>query len=306
MVDLDTFVTILYVTVDDFCKQLPPVSPHPGRRPSLDRSEVLTLAIVSQWARFFNERDFYRYADRHLRAAFPALPDRTQFNRLVREQHDALAHYAIHLADCLGAADARYEVIDATAAPTRNAKRRGRGWLPDEATIGWSNRLGWYEGFHLLLATLPNGAISGFGFGSAHVNDRELAEALFLRRSHLLPTPGAGCSSTNRYAADTGFASGRQQEEWERMYGVHVVAKPQGTAPGWSPLVRHRFASLRQIVETTNGHLLAVCRLDRDRPHQLLGFASRLAAKIALHNFCLWLNQFLGRPLLSWADLIDW
>jgi hypothetical protein len=306
MVDLDTFVTYLYVTVDDFCKQLPPEPSRPGRRPSLARSEVLTLAILSQWARFFNERDFYRYAMRQLRPAFPTLPDRAQFNRLVREQHDALAHSAIHLARLLGADEARYEILDCTAAPTRNAKRRGRGWLPGEATIGWSNRLGWYEGFHLLLATLPNGAISGFGFGSAHANDRELAEALFIRRSGLEPVPGAGSSATHRYAADTGFASGRQQESWEVRYGVHLVAKPQGKAPGWTPVVRHLFASLRQIVETANGHLLALCRLDRDRPHQLLGFASRLAAKIAFHNFCLWLNQHLGRPLLSWADLIDW
>jgi len=30
-----------------------------------------------------------------------------------------------------------------------------------------------------------------------------------------------------------------------------------------------------------------------------------LAAKAALHNFCIWLNQRLGRPNLAFADLID-
>jgi hypothetical protein len=34
--------------------------------------------------------------------------------------------------------------------PIRDAKRRGASWLPGLADIGWSNRLGWYEGFHLL------------------------------------------------------------------------------------------------------------------------------------------------------------
>jgi len=31
-----------------------------------------------------------------------------------------------------------------------------------------------------------------------------------------------------------------------------------------------------------------------------------LAAKVALHNFCIWLNRQLGRPDLAFADLIDW
>jgi hypothetical protein len=33
---------------------------------------------------------------------------------------------------------------------------------------------------------------------------------------------------------------------------------------------------------------------------------SRLAARVALHNFCMWLNKQLGRPLLSFADLLGW
>jgi hypothetical protein len=31
-----------------------------------------------------------------------------------------------------------------------------------------------------------------------------------------------------------------------------------------------------------------------------------LAAKITLHNFCIWLNEQLGRPSLAFADLVDW
>jgi hypothetical protein len=31
-----------------------------------------------------------------------------------------------------------------------------------------------------------------------------------------------------------------------------------------------------------------------------------LAAKLALHNFCVWLNEQLDRPPLSFADLVDW
>ena len=43
---------------------------------------MVTLVIFSRWSRFTSERDFYRYAMRHLRDAFPTLPHRSQFNRL--------------------------------------------------------------------------------------------------------------------------------------------------------------------------------------------------------------------------------
>ena len=36
------------------------------------------------------------------------------------------------------------------------------------------------------------------------------------------------------------------------------------------------------------------------------GLLARIAAKMALHNFCLWLNAQLGRPHLAFADLVDW
>src|SRR5215203_499247 len=83
MLDVDTFLTTLYVIVDDFCHSQSPRR-RPGPEASLSKSEVITLAIFARWSRFASERDFYRYADTKLRDAFPTLPDRSQFNRRVR------------------------------------------------------------------------------------------------------------------------------------------------------------------------------------------------------------------------------
>src|SRR5919112_3571127 len=85
MVDVDTFLTTLYVTVDDFCQSRAPKR-KPGPEASLSASEVITLSIFARWSRFASERDFYRYADTELRDAFPTVPDRSQFNRLVRSR----------------------------------------------------------------------------------------------------------------------------------------------------------------------------------------------------------------------------
>jgi hypothetical protein len=50
----------------------------------LSPSEVLTLAILSQWPRFRSERDFFRFADAHLRKYFPNLLSYGQLNRRIR------------------------------------------------------------------------------------------------------------------------------------------------------------------------------------------------------------------------------
>jgi hypothetical protein len=60
------------------------------------------------------------------------------------------------------------------------------------------------------------------------------------------------------------------------------------------------------MVETVYEKLQHAFRLDRERPHELSGFQARLAAKIALHNFCIWLNEQLGWPRLAFTDLVDW
>jgi hypothetical protein len=46
--DVDTFLTTLYVIVDDFCKTSLPLERHPGPQATLSRSEVVTLAIFGQ------------------------------------------------------------------------------------------------------------------------------------------------------------------------------------------------------------------------------------------------------------------
>ena len=308
MLTTDTFLTALYVEVDDFCKAHPTSGCHPGPGASLTRSEVITLALLAQWGRFATERAFYRYAVRHLRAAFPRLPDRTQFNRLVRQHEPGIVAFFLHVAERLCPSGAPYEALDSTGIPTRNAKRRGLGWLPGVADISWSNHLGWYEGFHLLSAVTPAGVITGFGFGPASTNDHALAETFFaLRRTPAAPVPSAGRPAEGCYVADTGFVGPRPHWRWREIYGAHVLCPPKRTGPTpWPKRLRRWIASLRQIVETVYERLEHTFRLDRERPHSLSGFRARLAATAALHNFCIWLNQQFGRPSLAFADLIDW
>jgi hypothetical protein len=138
MLDVDTFLTTLYVMVDDFCQSRPQTERHPGPDASLSPGEIVTLAIFARWARFTSERDFYRYASARLIDAFPTLPDRSQFNRLVRSCVGLIEEVALHLALMPNTQEdaACYEALDTSAMPVRDAKRRGEGWLAGYADIG--------------------------------------------------------------------------------------------------------------------------------------------------------------------------
>jgi|tagenome__1003787_1003787.scaffolds.fasta_scaffold20397483_1 hypothetical protein len=308
MVDVDTFLTILYVMVDDFC-QTHPSKKRPGPEASLCQSEVIILAIFARWSRFASERDFYRYAYGHMRGAFPTLPSCPQFNRLVRLYTQSIEEIAVNLGKMLEDKAHAYQALDSSAMPVRDAKRRGHGWLAGEADIGWSNSIGWYEGFSVLAAIEPSGVITGFCFGSASTADQPLAETFFAVRAN--PDPrllSVGAAFSGIYVADKGFEGTENHRRWLECYGAEVVHPPKRNSNkrSWSKRLRQWVASLRQIVETVYDKLFNAFGLWRERPHEMGGLRARLAARVALHNFCIWLNDHLGRPRLKFADLMGW
>lgn len=308
MVDPATFLTELYVIIDDWDKTQPADPPRPGPPPNLSRSEVLTLAVFAQWATFASERGFYRWATRHLRPLFPTLPSRQQFLVAQRRSSRLLEELAVWLGTQPLTAELPFEILDATGIATRDCKRRGAGWLPQIAAVGQCTRLGWYEGTRLLVCSTPIGAITGYGLAPANTNDRRLADTFLAARHTPHPQlPSIGRSPTDRYLADKGFTGLAWETHWARSYGATVLCPPERTHKRqWSRGQRRRHAAHRQIIETVMDRLLNSFRLCRERPHDLQGLQSRVAAKVALHNACLWFNQCHGRPPLAFATLIDW
>jgi hypothetical protein len=102
--DLDSFLVAVYVLVDDWWHgQDAAARRRPGRPAVLRRSEVLTLALVAQWPRWRSERAFWRCAQAHLRASFPALGSQSQLNRRVRAAEPTMRALHAALATQLGA-----------------------------------------------------------------------------------------------------------------------------------------------------------------------------------------------------------
>lgn len=306
MIDYETFLTELYVIVDDFCKFQGQTVAKPGREAKLSRSEIVTLAIAGQWFWFGSERGFYRFAKSRLRPAFPGLPSRSQLNRLMRREQSTITAFALNLTEQIGRT-VPYEAFDSSAVPTRDINRRGRGWLPGIANYGRSKRIGYYEGVHLLISVTPLGTITGFGFGSANTKDSVLAETFLAARAFPQPRlPSVGQAALGDYVADKGFSHDADLARWARKYDANVICAPKKNSLSrrWPKRQRRWLASLRQIVETVFDKLHNTFRLVTERPHALTGLQTRLASKAALHNFCIYLNLKHGREPLAFADLI--
>lgn len=309
MFDPETCLTALYVEVDTFCKAaVPEPAPRRGRNPSLSVSEIVTLAIFGQWAEFRSERGYDRWLGRHGRALFPTLPHRTRLNQLQRQHLATITAFALHVGQHLIDPRDRYEILDGTGLAVRNDRRGGVGWLPEAVSLGSCRRLGWFEGIRLLVCTGERGEVTGWGCGSATTGERALAETLFEAR--VLPQsalPSAGQTLGAGYLADMGLSGLDCQQRWAAQQGAYVVSPPQtGSHRAWPEEWTWNLARIRQVIESVFRRLLHDFRLEHERPHTLGGFLTRLAAKMALHNACIWFNRHAGQPNLAIAGLVEW
>jgi hypothetical protein len=117
-----------------------------------------------------------------------------------------------------------------------------------------------------------------------------------------------GSAFSGAYVADKGFEGAENHRRWLGRYGAEVIHPPKRNAKkrSRSKRLRRWLAGIRQIVETVYDKLFKAFGLWRERPHDIRGLRARLAARVALHNFCIWLNDQLGRPRLRFADLMGW
>jgi hypothetical protein len=295
-VDLDSFLVSLYVTVDDWWRATHAPTPRrPGRPALLADSEVLTLAILAQWPRFRSERDFWRFADAHLRSYFPSLCTQGQFNRRVRALEPEMR--ALQRAFALGLArpSAVYRVLDTTLLPAMVRVRASRkGLFCGQASFGRSaSKTEWVYGFKVALVVDPEGVVSAFGLAPAASDERPIGEALIAEDLH------------DAYLADKGFTGLEWERRWLQEYGALVAATPyDDSRRAWSKADRRWASGKRQIIEGVIGQLKDFFSLERHRAKTLGGLLTRLAAKVAAYTCAQRINCSLGRPLRHLADLL--
>lgn len=336
--DLDTFLTTLYVFVDDWYQaEIAPTIPmRPGAKAHMSTSEVLTVALAGQWrvgVPWSSERALVRYMQTHGRGWFPHMLGRSAFNLRVRNLYGLLVKLQQAVAVWLASPDDGYQVADCLPLPAcrlAQAERSDRHWL-------WLSRYGhggtdsgWFYGDRLLTVVSPQGVITGWLLGSAQMNDRWLLEGLLSARAgqpalqrppadphepkdrqpqlpdgYLRGWEAAGAWTPQPYLVDGNFRGRYWQRHWQDDYQAEVLSKPASRQRRqWSAAAHRWFSSLRQIVETVNARLTGVFDLHHLMAHSYWGQLTRIAARLAAYNLGLFFNRLLDRPLGALETLL--
>jgi hypothetical protein len=326
--DLETFLTALYVIVDDLYQyhiqpQLPACG---GPAAQMSDSEVLCLGLAAQWrcgVPWQSERGLIRYVRKHLGHLFPTLLTQSAFNRRLRRLWGAFILIQDAVAEALPDAGA-YDVMDGFPIPVAHGARSFHpGWLADIARIGKGGNDRYFYGVRMVMVIKQDGVATGWTLASGNVQERWVAEVLLSTRAGVPgmqgpldpetqqpqvtpPTewmavlPSCGAASQKPILSDSGFRGEEWLTHWATAYAAHVC--PLSNAA--SRAQRRWWSSARQVVETTFSHLSESFGLKYPGAHSGWGLLMRVAAKVAAYNLGIMLNRLCGRPDFAFATLI--
>lgn len=333
--DLDTFLTTLYVLVDDWYteKLAQQMERKRGLKPQMSDSEVLTVALAGQWrvgVPWRSERGVVRYMQTHGRGWFPTMLQRSAFNERVRHLWAVFVSLQQAVSHWLQQPTDLYEVVDCVPLPAcslAQTQTYDGHWLWWSSKGHGGTRGGWYWGEQALVSVLPSGAVTGWLIASAHADDRWLLQALISQRhgqlelvgpaakqpsrpsippAHVGPRLAAGGTLSDVYLADQGFNGWRWRTFWYTRYRTQVISAPARHERGaWSPITRRWLNARRQRIETVFSILTTVFDLQQLQAHSRGGQYARVSIAMAAYNLGLYFNRLLGRPDLSHATLLS-
>lgn len=324
--DLDTFLTTLYVIVDDWytIEGHHVMKRHAGGRRQMTDSEVLTIALAGQWqvgVPWRSERGLVRYMQAHGRQWFPHMLQRSAFNERVRHLWGAFIALHQSLVSLLDRPQAAYECVDCQPLPAcslAQAASHDGHWLWWSHLGRGGNQGGWYWGEQLLASVTAQGIVTGWVIAPAQVDDRWVMDAFVQARcglvsngpppnahhettrtppvGHIGPRLAVGFQSQRPYVLDQGFNGERWRYFWQATYGIEAITVPPANAPeAWAVSWKQWLAHHRQIVETVFARLDSVFALKHLNAHSRWGQYTRVAAKVAAYTIGIYLNRLLGR-----------
>lgn len=322
----DTFLTTVYVTVDEFCARHRPLL-HTGPKPVMSDSEVLTILLLKAW-HGTSERGVLAWIAQTYAAYFPHLLSPSAFNRRARALAPMMSDLLHALAEKLAVWEEPYEIIDGLPIPLASPPRgqHRRCFDQDEADIGRSSSgKDWYYGVSLLGCVTASGVMTGFVTTPANCGERWAATALFSWRAdptappieieqtartrqpshrpvgprghHLSPTT-AGPIVTGMYLADRNFTGTAWQDAWATTCGATVITQDHLAVRD-----RHWFHDARQRIETVFAVLTTVLHIKYPRARSEQGLITHVVSTCAALNLGIYINRMYGRRDLQHGTL---
>ena len=298
---IETFAdlcTAIYVLVDDLYQLVaPPYDHRPGPRSEFSDSEVITVTLVAELLGIDEEKRFLKYMRRHHRALFPALPERTRFNRRRRRLIEVTNRIRRLLQAAtwrlLTPAERALGVLDSVPVPVvgfHHARDRHRWW--GEAAYGAvPSKKQTIYGFKLHLLISQCGLLLDFALAPAQHSDGTFTEQLLADNAEWT------------VLGDKAYLNAAVQALLAWRSHVRLLTPKRTNQKEQLPAdLTAAITHVRQIIETVNSQLVDQFHLQRNRAKSIGGLCARVMAKLTAHTIGIYLNLLLGRPLLALKD----
>ena len=293
--DMDTFVTALYVKIDDELATNPSLGiwrPKVGIAPELSDAELITMAVIQALLGFTSETRFLRHARKHLGSLFPYVPHQSGYNKRLRKAQSLLNGMIRVLATDTDLFDDDTWVIDSTPVECgRSRPTVKRSDLVGFAGYGYcASHARFFWGLRLHLVCTPAGLPITFALANAKMDEREVARDLFEIEPGLI-RPG------QVILADKGYASA----EFESFLARHDARLIRPAKAGEPPRHGARFLKpLRQLIESVNDTLKGQLDLERHGGRTPGGVVTRVLQRLLALTAAIWHNHHCGvAPLRS-------
>ena len=286
-------LTTIFYEIDNFCnnqskKRYLSLLPHHsrgGRPKTMSASEILTIIVYFQHARYRNFKWYYKVIIQgSLRSAFTNVVSYSRFVELMRDHLWLLALFAISTT----ASATGISFIDSTAiAVCKNPRISSHKVMKGLAKRGKTST-GWFFGFKLHLVINHHGQIVAFLITPGNVDDRnpevvkKLTKKLF-----------------GKLFGDRGYISAKLFDElWQR--GIQLITRLKKKMRNKLMLLEDKLILRRRgIIESVNNLLKNCIQIEHTRHRSKGGFFVNIFAAIAAYFF------YPNKPCLPEAKCIN-
>lgn len=271
-------VTEIFYLVDEFCihfdAQIKPslIGNAPKRRPTMSKSEVITLMVLFHSGCFRNMKHFYEYyVKTHLGAEFP---NTVSYNRFTELMQSATLPLCVFLKTCCLGQCTGISFVDSTPIRVCKNKRIKRNKVfKGIAQLGKSS-MGFFFGFKLHLIINDKGEILNFVITQGNVDDREP-----LKNERFID------AVKGKLYGDKGYIS-KELTNMLFVDGLHLVTSIKSKMKNCLMELKDKILlRKRSVIETVNDELKNMCQVEHSRHRSFGNFITNLVSGIVAYCF---------------------
>ncbi len=270
----------IFVEVDDFCKQLACYI-HKGRllvdenarsprgpQSGLADSEIMTILLVAQYARFRDFKTFYGFLTKTYAEYFPGLPS---YQRFIELMHRVTFPMILFVQAHAGKKTGLY-YVDSSCLPVCHIKRSKRHKTFESIAKYGHTSVGCFFGLKLHIVTNHLGELMAFKITKGHNHDVTVAPSLL-------------SSLTGLAFGDKGYL-GKKLFDQLLQTGLKLVTKKRKNMKNHEPISSFEKQMLRKrgLIETVIGHLKHHFQIWHTRHRSMRNAITHLVTALAAYT----------------------